>query len=101
MDYFTLSPDMIEKQGRMLAEQPELLKEARAVVYAMIGGGFLGRTAICWPQEFYIDSRVDRLPYSRRAILQAVKILAVAHRSLGLHEYHEEARLGVPNMGVL
>src|SRR4051812_36677893 len=53
----------------------EEIKQLRTALFIMCGGGLLGRFAACQPQQFYIDLRVGKLPYSRRKIEQAVKVL--------------------------
>jgi len=54
----------------------------------MCGGGFLGHFAAEQPSVFYIDSRVGRLPYSRRAIEQAVAVLVELAKKAGLDPCH-------------
>jgi hypothetical protein len=51
------------------------IKQLRTAVFVMCGGSLLGRMAASQPKEFYIDMRVGRLPYKRRTIEQAVKVL--------------------------
>lgn len=47
----------------------------QVALYVMCGGGGLGESAAQHPAEFYIDDRCGRLPYSKRAIMQAVAVL--------------------------
>lgn len=56
----------------------------QTVVRIMCGGGPLGWMAATQPSEFYIDSRVGRLPYPRKAILQAVMVLQLTATAKGL-----------------
>lgn len=65
--------DRLKNDGR-LTVMGEFL-QLQTAVYVMCGGGHLGSFAASQPQDFYIDSRVGKLPYSKRAILQAVAVL--------------------------
>lgn len=49
--------------------------QLRTALFTMCGGGLLGRFAACQPKDFYIDLRVGKLPYKKRTIMQAVKVL--------------------------
>ena len=53
------------------------------ILYAMIGGGFLGSFAMRQPADFYIDSRVGKLPYGRKDILQVANVLEGVARYFG------------------
>lgn len=63
---------------------PEKIGALQVGVYVMAGGGLLGRSAAQQPSEFYIDDRVGRLPYARKAIMQAVDVLAIIGQKAGL-----------------
>jgi hypothetical protein len=60
----------------------------QVAVYVMCGGGFLGQFAARQPADFYIDSRVGRLPFGRREIGQAVAVLATIAEAKGLDPHH-------------
>lgn len=60
------------------------LQDLQISIYTMCGGGFLGKSAASQPKDFYIDLRVGKLPYSKKAILQAVKVLSIYAEELGL-----------------
>jgi hypothetical protein len=51
------------------------LETLQIEVYVMCGGGMLGHFAMTQPADFYIDSRVGRLPYKKKDIYQAVEML--------------------------
>ena len=93
-----LSEEAKAEQAKRIAETPELMRQTEVAIFTMIGGGFLGASAVNQPAEFYIDSRVGRLPYSKRAILQAVEILAQARRFAGRGE--EAHSINLLNLGV-
>ena len=61
------------KGAEVLAE----MKSLQVAVYVMIGGRMLGQFAAEQPEDFYIDSRVGKLKYNKRSILQAVQVLAI------------------------
>lgn len=50
----------------------------QTVLFVMVGGGFLGASFAESPADAYIDSRVGKLPYSRKEIEQMRQIL-IAH----------------------
>ena len=79
-----LTQEQKEHQARSIATNPELMRDTEVAVYTMIGGGLLGAFAVDQPADFYIDSRVGRFPYPKKAILQAVEILALAHQVAGV-----------------
>lgn len=60
------------------------LAHLQTAVYVMAGGGFLGQSAACQPASFYIDARCGKLPYPKRAILQAVQALVIEAGVLGV-----------------
>jgi hypothetical protein len=66
----------------------------QTAVFVMCGGGFLGRMAAEQPADFYIDDRCGKLPYPRRAIMQAVQALAIIAKANGLdpHKMPESPR---------
>jgi len=47
----------------------------QVAIYVACGGGCIGRFGAEQPADFYIDDRVGRLPYRRKEIMQAVKVL--------------------------
>lgn len=49
----------------------------RTAVYVMCGGGSLGHFAANQPREFRINDRVDKLPFDRKEIEQAVALLVI------------------------
>jgi hypothetical protein len=63
----------------------------QVAVYVMCGGGMLGRFAAEQPADFYIDTRVGRLPYGSRAIEQAVEVLQVIAEAHGLDPHNMPA----------
>jgi len=62
----------------------ESIPAHQAAVYTMCGGGFLGTFAAEQPESFYIDDRVGRLPYGKKAIYQAVDTLITIAKKSGL-----------------
>lgn len=75
-------------------ELAEMVKSQQVLVYTMCGGGYLGNMAATQPKIFYIDDRVCRLPYPRRKIYQAVKVLCTmlevsgGEKSLQFPKFH-------------
>jgi hypothetical protein len=61
----------------------EDLKNLQIEVYVMCGGGLLGDFATTQPADFYIDVRVGKLPYPKRDVIQAVKVLEAMAIKLG------------------
>lgn len=59
------------------------LQSAQVAVYVMIGGGMLGAFAMRQPASFYIDTRVGKLPYSRKDIMQVIECIIAACHVLG------------------
>ena len=51
------------------------LEFLQVMIYVMVGGGMLGRLAMCQPADFYIDLRVGRLPYSQKDISNVVEMI--------------------------
>jgi len=66
----------------------EQIGALQVAVYVAVGGGVLGRSAAEQPADFYIDDRCGRLPYCRRAIMQAVSVLAVLAKAGGYDPHH-------------
>ena len=60
------------------------LEQLRVLIYTMVGGSLLGDSAITQPADFYIDSRVGKLPYPKRQIMAAVALLHAMAVKLGL-----------------
>lgn len=60
----------------------------QVAVYVMVGGGMLGRMAAQQPADFYLDARVSRRPYSTKAILNAVEVLAAMAEEKGLNPHN-------------
>ena len=69
-------------------------------VYAMVGGGLLGRSAAEQPADFYIDGRVGKLPYTRRHIIGAVERLALIAQANGLNPHDMPSMPRLHNLGV-
>ena len=94
-----LSQEARETQAKWVAEDSERMRTLEGAVYTMIGGGWIGGSAISQPSSFYIDDRVGRRPYPKRAIYQAVEILALARKFAGIKEpYDPDVKL--PNLGI-
>lgn len=72
----------------------------QVLVYTMCGGGFLGRFAAQQPGDFYIDMRVGGLPYSKRQIEQAVKVLATIAKLAGLDPKNLPSMPKIHNSGI-
>jgi hypothetical protein len=72
----------------------------QTAIYAMCGGGFLGRFAAEQPGNFYIDTRVGKLPYSKKEIHQAVETLKTIAESNGLDPKHLPEIPRFHNMGI-
>lgn len=51
----------------------------------------LAHSAVEQPADFYIDTRVGKLRYPKRAILKAVAILARVAKNAGLDPHHLKA----------
>lgn len=60
----------------MTDKDRERLMIEQIILHTMLGGGMLGRDAMTNPATFYIDKRVGRLPYTRKAIQAQVTKLA-------------------------
>jgi hypothetical protein len=71
----------------------------QVAVFTMCGGGMLGHFAAEQPADFYIDSRCHGLPYSKRAIMQAVEVLAVTAKVFGLDPHRMPEMPQFHNMG--
>lgn len=61
------------------------LAQLQLAVYVMCDGGLLGRFAAQQPGDFYIDSRVGRLPYSQTKIMQVIAVMNIYCEVLGLN----------------
>ena len=62
------------------------MQKLQIAVYVMCNGGLLGSSAAYNPRDFYIDDRCGKLPYSRRQIMQAVRVLAIYQDVLGIEK---------------
>lgn len=69
-------------------------------IYVMCGGGHIGRLAAEQPNQFYIDDRVGKLPYPRRAIYQAVATLITIAKINGLNPSKLPKSPCFHNMGI-
>lgn len=78
----------------------EEFQTLRVVVYVMVGGGFIGRFAVDQPNDFYLDSRVGKRPYSQRKIFQAVEVLRLYVKVLGLKYDTMPRMLDFHNCGI-
>lgn len=67
---------------------PEGIATMQGAIFAMCGGGLLGRSAVEQPADFYIDDRVGKLPYPKKAIVQAVKTLVTVATLNGLNPHN-------------
>ena len=67
---------------------PESIGALQVTIYTMCGGGFLGRFAAEQPASFYIDDRVGKLPYPKKAIYQAVAVLKKLAMATGMDLSH-------------
>lgn len=65
----------------------EDLKSLQIEVYVMCGDGMLGDFAARQPADFYIDTRVGKLPFARKDIYQAVEVLKAIAIKLGLNPH--------------
>lgn len=80
-----LTAEQIDTQAdAIVAAGDQGFGEVQSTIYTMLGGGMLAHSAITQPGHFYIDSRVGRLGYPKRAILQAVSILERAAAKRGV-----------------
>ena len=91
-----LDMDLVKHCGRDKSELPSM----QVAVFTMCGGGILGRMAAEQPADFYIDDRVGKLPYPKREIYQAVKVLAVLAEVWGYDPHHLPESPRFHNMGV-
>lgn len=100
MTYFKVSDEGIDMQAAIFSRDGAAgIARLQTAVYAMVGGGMLGAFAMRCPVKFYIDDRVGRLPYSRAAIRQAVRILVRAAEQAGMNPADLEYP-NMPNLGV-
>ena len=79
---------------------PETIKSMQTAIFIMCGGGHLGKFAAEQPAKFYIDDRVSRLPYPKKAIYQAVETLATIARANNLDPEHLPEMPRFHNMGI-
>lgn len=70
------------------------------LVFAMCGGGMLGRFATEQPADFYIDDRVGKLPYPKREIIQAVRVLVAIAEVEGLDPHKLPTMPRIHNSGI-
>lgn len=64
------------------------LRDLQNVIYTMLGESWLGSFAVEQPADFYIDSRVGKLPYPKKVIERAVEILAFVAKAQGKDPHH-------------
>ena len=76
------------------------IKAHQTAVFVMCGGGYLGEFAAEQPGSFYIDDRVSRLPYGKKAIYQAVETLCTIATANGLDPKHLPPRPQFHNCGI-
>jgi hypothetical protein len=87
--------------NRPLSDHPnQQVALMQVVVFVMCGGGLLGRFASEQPADFYIDDRVGRLPFGKKEILQAVKVLELAAIEAGFDPRKMPEAPRFHNMGV-
>jgi hypothetical protein len=72
----------------------------QTAVFVMCGGGFLGKFAAEQPEQFYIDTRVGKLPFPKKEILQAVKTLVTIATANGLNARKMPEMPRFHNMGI-
>lgn len=93
MDMETLDLQKVEeslKERLDCVGRPTMLDSCRQLqltVYVMCGGGFIGRFAAEQPEDFYIDDRAATV-YPSKAIFQAVEILKIYAKILGLDPHN-------------
>ena len=78
----------------------EEIKAHQVVVYTMCHGGLLGKMAAEQPADFYIDTRVGKLPYPKREIEQAVETLSVLAENAGYDPHHLPSMPNFHNCGI-
>jgi hypothetical protein len=88
MRVYKVDMDSVRESGLNL---PENIAALQTAVYVACGGGLLGEMAATQPADFYIDLRCGKLPYPKRAILQAVEVLATLATVAGLDPHHMPA----------
>lgn len=76
------------------------MQHLQTVIYVMTGGGMLGRFAAEQPADFYIDLRVGRLPYPKKEIYQAIKVLEIYGEVLGYNTHDMPRRASWHSCGV-
>lgn len=81
-----LDPEAVKRsfEHDMASFGTDSIPPMQVAVFVMCGGGFLGQMAAGQPADFYIDDRCGRLPFTRREIMQAVQVLAIAAGVYGL-----------------
>lgn len=93
--------DMEKVKDSALHWSKDTIPSMQLAVHVMCGGGLLGRFAAEQPADFYIDSRVARLPYSKAAITQAVRCLVAFAETYGLDPHNLPTLPSFHNMGIL
>jgi len=88
MKYFKLDEEAVRECAPDWAKREGTIEAMQVAVYVMCEDGMLGRLAACQPADFYIDKRVGRLPYPKRIIEQAVKVLAIIAEAKGLNAHN-------------
>lgn len=90
--------------GEQYAENPdkfmERIRGQQVMVYVMTGGGFIGRSHAEQPKSAYIDDRVSKRPYSRKAISNATTVLILMAEIAGLDPNNLPAMIDIHNSGV-
>ena len=89
-----------QKKVRESGWSKESIPAMQTAIYVMCGGGILGEMAAERPKEFYIDSRVGKLPYSKREIFQAVVTLISIAESNGMDASNLPPMPRFHNMGI-
>ena len=78
----------------------DTIAHMQTAVFVMCGGGYLGNFAATQPAKFYIDDRVSRLPYGKKAIYQAVETLCTVATANGLDPNRLPERPQFHNCGI-
>ena len=90
----------MEKLNQKMVMAETTIPLLQTAVYVMCGGGMLGTFAAEQPGNFYIDTRVGRLPYPKKAIYQVVKTLCTHAIKFGLDPKRLSDRPLFPNCGI-
>ena len=91
--------NVLEQAAPYFANE-ESVKTLQIAVYVMCGGGFLGKSASEQPADFYIDSRVGKLPYGKREIIQAVETLTTLSKAAGFDPHNLPPMPSFHNCGI-